>query len=186
MTRFFAAMSAILVILFTFPAMAKCEGPVELCAQITQLQAELETRKKETQSVKAEDDKKVTALQDQQKTQDQRTIKFIGIMSTLAIVLKILLSLMTAWKDTLFQSDKGKAGIRIAILSTTLGIFLATNMGFGIPWWQALILAAGGPLSMVIHEMMKLIPVVRGKGKLPADPVQPDPPQDSSPPAPAP
>lgn len=189
MAKFMSLILAILVTFFAFSVAAqqKCEGPPELCAQIVQLKADLDNQKKlssEAQVSKVADDKQVAALQEQQKSQESRTVKFIGAMSTVAIVLKILLSLLTTWKDTLFSSDKGKASIRIAILVVTLGIFLTTNMGFGIPWWQALILAAGGPLSMFLHEMMKLIPVIRGQKKLAPDPVPaPDPPQDVAPPA---
>ena len=164
------------------PALAsaqdKCEGPQELCAQVLQLKADLETQKKAAQdalAAKTTDERQVAALQAQRKDQEAKTVKFVGAMSTLAVVLKILLSLLTSWKDAIFKSDRGKASLRLVILGITLGIFLTTNMGFGIPWWQALILAAGGPLSMVLHEMMKLIPVVRGKAKLqdpPADPPQ--------------
>jgi hypothetical protein len=171
MTKFRIVALALLITLLAFPAAAqqKCEGPQELCVQILQLQSELESQKKLSSEVKTMDEKQVATLREQQKAQELATVKFIGAMSTLAVVLKIVLSLLTTWKDSLFKSDRGKAGIRIAILAITLGIFLATNMGFGIPWWQAMILAAGGPLSMVIHEMMKLVPVLRGKGKLPAD-----------------
>jgi hypothetical protein len=163
------------ILAISVPAVAraqKCEGPEELCAHIFQLQKDLDSQRKlAADAKKAEIDSKrvVLTLKSQQEDQDTRTTKFIGAMGTLAIVLKILLNLLTSWKNTLFQSDKGKAGIRISILVVTLGIFLTTNMGFGIPWWQALILAAGGPLSMVLHEMMKLIPVLMGKGTLPPD-----------------
>ena len=184
MRIFFLIATLVLATLFAMPAAAqqKCEGPSELCAQVLQLQSELEAHKKLTLEAKTTSDKLVT-LQTQQKGQDQRTLKFVGMMGTLAVVLKILLSLMTNWKDSLFQSDKGKAAIRIGVLVLTLGIFLATNMGFGIPWWQAMILAAGGPLSMIIHEMMKLIPVLRGKAKLPPDSAQPAPAAPVDPPA---
>ena len=163
MSRFPIIMTVVLATFLAFPASAqqKCEGPAELCAQIAQLQADLNIHKGQEQ--------KIATLQADKQTQDDRTVKFVGIMGTLAVVLKIFLSLLTTWKDTLFNGDKGKATIRIAILVVTLAVFLTTNMGFGIPWWQAMILAAGGPLSMVIHEMMKLIPVIRGKAKLPPD-----------------
>lgn len=159
-------------------AQQKCEGPPELCNQILQLQAELNAQKEKTVVVQ----QGKTSLEENQKKQEERALEFIGIMGTTAVILKIILSLLTTWKDTLFQNDKGKAIVRIAILTVTLLIFLTTNMGFGIPWWQALILAAGGPLSMIIHEMMKLIPVIRGSKKLPPDnPVQPSDPVQPGP-----
>lgn len=179
------AMVALVVALISERAVAqdKCEGPSELCAQMLQLKSELDASKKaaiEAKAAKAVDEKQVAALREQQKDQESKAVKFVGAMGSLAIVLKILLSLLTAWKDSLFSSDRGKAAIRIAILGVTLGIFLTTNMGFGIPWWQSLILAAGGPLSMVLHEMMKLIPVLRGKKKLPEDQTE-KPPADDEP-----
>lgn len=169
MLKFYAICVFILTILLISlhtSAQQKCEGPPELCAQILQLKSELEGQKKITRELKDADDKQVVALQEKQKDQEQKTIKFVSVMGLSAIILKIILSLLTTWKDILFKSDKGKAAIRLAILVVTVLIFLATNLGFGIPWWQALILAAGGPLSMFIHEMTKLIPVLRGKEKL--------------------
>jgi amino acid transporter len=165
---------SVLIAILTFTVAAgaqdQCEGPQELCAQVLQLKSELESHKQNAESG-AKDS--AAALRAQQQYQETKAIQFVGAMSTLAVVLKILLSLLANWKDTLFKSDRGKAAIRIAILVVTLCIFLATNMGFGIPWWQAMILAAGGPLSMVLHEMMKLVPVVRGKSKMPDEEAAP-------------
>jgi hypothetical protein len=153
------------------PAFAekKCEGPPELCEQIIQLRENLEKQKAinaETELSKIKDEEKLAQIKEKQKQKEDKTIKFIGVMSTIAVALKILLGFLTRWKDSLFQSDKGKATIRIVILLFTILIFLTTNMGFGISWWESLILAAGGPLSMSLHEMLKLVPVVRGNKKL--------------------
>lgn len=169
-------LAVLLFVVLALPATAqaqtKCEGPTELCTQILQLQSEIEAHKKLTadaQTAKNADDVKVASYQEEQKTREQKMLKFFGFMSGLAVVLKILVSLLTTWKNNLFSSDRGKAWIRVSILVLTLAVFLATNLGFGIPWWQALILAAGGPLSVFLHEMAKLVPVIRGKAKLPDD-----------------
>jgi len=116
-----------------------CEGPPELCAQLQQLQ------------------------QGEASTQ-----KLIAIALALTIGLKTLISVLKAISPAV-ASDKAKAWIRIAVILFTLIVGVTSSIGLGVPWWQALILAASGPLSISLNELMKLLPVVKGKAPLPPE-----------------
>jgi hypothetical protein len=168
----------------TSPAFAqqKCEGDPALCAQILQLQEALKEQKKasEVAAVGAEKeekeaDAKVDAVVDvkvaeekakDEKAKDERMAKIIAGAAAMAVLLKILISLMDVWKGY-FNTDKQKAWLKISMVVVGVVVFVATNIGYGIPWWQAMILAGGGPASLAVHEVMRLIPVIRGKAKMP-------------------
>lgn len=175
MKKFMVLMALMLANMLPTTAFAqdKCEGPQELCAQVSELKQALAAQKAASDTATKQ---QVQALQSQSNAQGSRATKVVAFMGLLAVILKIATSLLTTWKDAFFKSDKGKAGIRIAIIVVGVLTFLASNMGFGMSWWEALVLAMGGPLSMAIHELSKLIPVLRGKAALPPDsPVAPTP-----------
>lgn len=138
-----------------------CEGPPELCAQIADLQAKLVVQK----AAAAKDT--AAELENEKKSQD-RTVKLIAAAGTMAAVLKVLLSLLGSWKD-FFKTTKGQAWIRVITLAVGLIAFVLSNIGFGIPWWQALILAGGGPGAIIVHELLKLLPALKGEGPLPSE-----------------
>ena len=178
------------IILFLFigfvtPASAsgKCEGPVDTCAQLQQLQEALAAQKALT--AKAQDDKaqaevketlsvnnektvaiqeKVAAVQDVEKKTSDKSARIIAFAAALAIGLKLLIGVLISWKG-FFQTDKSKAWLKVGLVSSGFLVFISTNVGFGIPWWQAVILAGGGPGSILVHELSKVIPVLLGKKK---------------------
>lgn len=178
----------------------KCEGPKELCAQIFELQEKLEAAKKldEKKDDKKEVDKAQigelegklsaqTALVDQKEAEKKTEVvksqqkdaenvaRMIAFAAVLAIALKTLVSVLQSWKG-FFTTDKQKAWLKIATLVVGFLAFLLTNIGFGIPWWQAIILAGGGPGAIMVHELTKMIPVLLGKKKYvsKSDPPPPD------------
>lgn len=137
----------------------KCMGDPQQCLQIMQLQQDLAAQKALTARTRTD-----TVQATAQQTSD-RAAKLIALSATLAVVLKILISVLSSWQGY-FTTDKGKAGLKIGLVSAGFFVFLFTNFGFGIPWWQSVILALGGPGSIMVHELTKLIPVLRGQKKL--------------------
>ena len=158
MKRFFLCLALVFALFVPSPAhgqTTQCEGPPELCEQIKSLQTQLHDSKKETLSEKKED--------------ADRTEKLIAYAALMAVVLKISMSFLKSYSE-FFKTDKGKARIRLASILVGLSAFLLSNIGFGMPIWQAIILAGGGPGAIAIHEIMKLIPVLRGE-----KPIEPEP-----------
>lgn len=161
----------IAMFLLAFPTIAqqppppKCEGPADMCAQIQELKTALEKQKAVSDAQDQVKDTKVAAevaAADQAK--EAKIAKLIAAAGVMAIMLKILLSMLKSWKDY-FTSDKGKAWLKIISLLVGCIAFIISNIGFGIPWWQALMLASGGPGAILVHELIKLFPVIEGKAK---------------------
>jgi len=111
-----------------------CNGPKQLCDQVTQLRTQLNKAQGKTE-----------------KTDE----KFIGMMASIAVGLKILISLAQKWKEDLFKSEKGKLYLHLSIAALSIVIFVVSNMGLGMTFWQSIILALGGPLSSYVHEIVK-------------------------------
>lgn len=145
------------------PAVQKCEGPVELCSQIVDLKKKLADQKSLSDQKALE---KSDEVKKKEKESSERTMKVIAAASMIAVALKILLSLLKSWKGY-FTTDKGKAWLRVSTLIIGLLAFILTNIGFGMTWVESLILAGGGPGAILVHELQKLIPVLRGKEKMP-------------------
>ena len=163
--QFWVALLAATILFGAVPAYAqKCDGPAELCAQVLDLQQKLAAQK----TLDLQD--KTAAVQQEAKAAQERTMlraaKLASIAAIIAVVLKTLLSMLAGWKDY-FQTDKGKAWLRLITLIVGFVAFVATNIGFGIPWWQALVVAVGGPGAILVHEVTKIVPALRGQGLLP-------------------
>jgi hypothetical protein len=146
-------------------AQQKCEGPPDLCAQIVELKAKVDAQKALADKTSGEKTAEAKAA-DKKRSTD--AAKMVAFAATLAVLLKALLSALKGWKSY-FKTDKGKAWLKVITVVVGFAAFVLTNIGFGIPWWQALIVAGGGPGSILVHELSKLIPVIRGKAPLPAD-----------------
>lgn len=153
----------------------KCEGPPDLCAQILELKAKLDAQKAEKDKVSAEKDtataekdkavtEKGVAKLEAEKKDAENVARMLAFAAILAILLKSLVSALQSWKG-FFTTDKQKAWLKIITLVVGFIAFLLSNIGFGIPWWQSMILAGGGPGAILVHELMKLIPVLMGKKK---------------------
>lgn len=146
----------------------KCEGPAELCAQVLDLKGKLDAQKALTDQKGAEKDtakaETTTVVLKSQQKDAENVARMIALAAILAIALKTLVSVLQSWKG-FFTTDKQKAWLKIATLVVGFLAFLLTNIGFGIPWWQAIILAGGGPGAIMVHELTKMIPVLLGKKK---------------------
>lgn len=140
----------------------KCEGPEDLCKEILDLKAKLDNQKAQSRAERSEEHKK------RDKDEQDRMLKLITVAGIISAALKTFISALNKWKDY-FTTDKGKAILKAITLLTGFVAFIFTNIGFGIPWWQALIVAGGGPGAILLHEMMKLLPAIKGKGALPPD-----------------
>jgi hypothetical protein len=171
-----AILLVLLLSLFALPSLAApeikgCDGPAEICAQVRDLNQKIV----ELKSAKAKDsDAKVSAAVKAEEEKDSnRMQKVVAAAGVLAVVLKMLLSGLASWKDY-FQTDKGKAWLKLITVGVGLLAFVASNVGMGIPFWQSLILAGGGPGAMAVHSLHQMIPVILGKSKLPpSDPPGP-------------
>lgn len=143
----------------------KCEGPEELCAQVLDLRAKLDQQKALTD--KKDEEKSVeksVAVKETKKQEEHKTAVSIAIAASMAVILKLIVSMLQSWKGY-FTTDKQKAGLKIGILVVGFAAFLLTNRGLGMDWWQAVIIAGGGPGAMLVHDLQKLIPVLFGKKK---------------------
>lgn len=165
-----AALAAFLVSL-TWPVIAaaqeaqKCEGPQELCAQVLDLKAKLDKQRELTD--KKEEEKSVekrAAVEETKKKDGEKAAVSIAVAASMAVILKLIVSMLQSWKGY-FTTDKQKAGLKIGILVVGFVAFLLTNRGLGMDWWQAVIIAGGGPGAMLVHDLQKLIPVLFGKKK---------------------
>lgn len=146
-------------------AAQQCDGPEELCDQLQELRDAITKRDAAIDAARGEVDEKVReaeAKEDAEK--EERMKKVIGTAAVLAVALRMLLSMLASWKDY-FKTDQGKAWLKLVTIVVGLLAFVAGNMGFGLPWWQALILAGGGPASMAVHSVIRLIPALKGKAK---------------------
>jgi len=188
-----AALAVLLapVVVLAQPAPAqKCEGPAELCAQILDLKGKLDAQKALTDQKGAEKDtakaETTTTVLKTEKRDAEGVAKMLAFAAILAIALKTLVSVLKSWKG-FFTTDKQKAWLKISMLVVGLLAFLASNIGFGIPWWQSVILAGGGPGAIMVHELTKLIPVLMGKAKYTSESEKPPPmPADEEKPEPKP
>ena len=127
-----------------------CDGPPELCSQITILQNQLAS----SRSVQASE---VTRAQE---------LRLISIAGVISVVLKGLLSMLQNW-SIFFRTEQAKARIRAITIVVGLGAGLAANLGFGLPWWQAIVVAGGGPGAIAVHELLQLVPALRGESSCP-------------------
>lgn len=69
-----------------------------------------------------------------------------------ALLFKFLLDLVRRFGGLLNQQ-----WMRIVTLLLGLGVFLASNLAAGLPWWQALILSLSGPGATVIDWLGNLL-----------------------------
>lgn len=165
--RVFLALIVSVALLSPSVAMAQdeCEGPADMCAQIHKLQKALKQREEAVSDARNVTEEQRKAYEKAKEEKEEESMKFVALMGVIAVILKLIVSLIKAWKSTFFKTDRGKAWVRVAVITIGIAIFITTNMGFGIPWWQAVILALGGPLSVAVHEFQKLMPVLRGQKK---------------------
>jgi hypothetical protein len=138
----------------------KCNGPAELCAQIEQLQSQLDSMERSDAVVAA----KKEAEKDQEKEDAGNVAQAIALAAAIATGLKMALSAFKKYKG-FFKTSKAKAWRKIITLVVGLAAFVASSIGLGMPWWQAVIVAGGGPGAMFFHDMVKLVQVIMGKKK---------------------
>lgn len=193
MTRILSVLLVALLTLSSGPALAqtiapvqRCEGPADLCQKVSELQSAIEAQKKAAAVEKAKEQGDIAKAKAEEKAKDdqekaERMAKLVAGAAVMAVALRTLLLSLQSWKS-FFTTDKGKAWLKVITLCVGFVAFILTNIGFGIPWWQALVIAGGGPGAILVHELMKLIPVLKGTKKYAeVEPQDSDPPQDSPP-----
>ena len=83
---------------------------------------------------------------------------FMAISAIIATVLKILLSLLKLTGASIF---KNKYFLKIAPLALGFLIYLFADFAAGVTWYDAIIVAAGGPGAILFNELWKLLPVLQ-------------------------
>lgn len=81
----------------------------------------------------------------------------MAIAMAIAALLKLLLSFVKLFASAT-AVFKNKNTPRLIALGVGAAAFLASTIGAGVPWWEALIIAGGGPGAVLLHEMLKLVP----------------------------
>jgi hypothetical protein len=87
------------------------------------------------------------------KTTNGSKAKLLAIFAGLAILFKLLLSLLkVVIKADFWKGDKAKWIIRCTTAVLGLAVFLCANLGAGVPWLDAVMLGLSGPFAIVVHE----------------------------------
>ena len=90
----------------------------------------------------------IKAIQDA----ESQTAKALAIMALIATVLKLLLDGLRRYGQVLL----GKKEVRIACLVAGAVIFLLSYLATGTEWFNAVLLALGGPGAILVTELTKL------------------------------
>lgn len=85
------------------------------------------------------------------------TEKALVILGIVTLVLKLLLSLLKVATPFL-KGPKAGLIIRLSTVGVGVLVFLFSNLTLGMPWWDALIAAIGGPGALFFHEISKVFP----------------------------
>lgn len=79
--------------------------------------------------------------------------KMFAIFAALAIVFKLLLSLLkVVVKVEFWKGAKAKWILRCVTAALGLAVFLFASLGTGTPWYDAVVLGLSGPFAIVVHE----------------------------------
>lgn len=181
-----------LVLILSVPSVSlaeeKCKGPKDICKELLLLREQVAEKEKlveekeekvqqteimvketseyaeKTSSYARDKEIEAESAIQQKKKEEETTARNILIAGMIATGLRILYSVMKAWKG-FFTTERQKAGFKIAALSVGVLAFVFTNLGLGMSWVNSLILAGGGPGAIMVHEFTKLIPIMMGKKK---------------------
>lgn len=139
-------------------AAGACGGPADLCQQLSDLQQQL-----------------TVARQQQGGSLSMASgVRLLGGAGTEAVLLKVAISMLRGWSP-FFKTDRSDAVVRMITIVAGLLVGVLTHVAGGVPWWQSVIVMAGGPGAVAFHELWKLIPVAEGKEKMPPDEKDPPP-----------
>lgn len=94
------------------------------------------------------------------KNSEDKTARALAVCGLIAIILKIVLSVFKLIPAAIF---KNKIFLKIFPLGVGLAVFLLSSFAAGETWYNALIMAAGGPGAILFHEVWKLVPVAQDK-----------------------
>jgi len=82
-----------------------------------------------------------------------KTAMFLAISGLIAAILKLLLWAARTWFRKLFE--KGFV-LRIICVVVGFAVYLLSDFAAGVEWYNALILALGGPGAILITELQKI------------------------------
>lgn len=154
-------------VLVASPAAAlECDGSPDLCQELVALRDRVKSAEFKANDLQHEKD---LILNDSAAKVDRaiqesgsNTAKMAAMAGAIAVFLRSVLSLLQS-VEKIPNTPRGKAFMKLSTLVVGLLIFVASNLGAGIPWWQALILAGGGPGAILINELAKTWPVLLNK-----------------------
>jgi hypothetical protein len=89
-------------------------------------------------------------------TNETNTKKFIAAAGSIAVFLKLLLSILKDCQPY-FDTESGKKWIKIITVVVGLLTYFVSNIACGAPWYQAVILSLGGPAAILVNEFAKSI-----------------------------
>jgi len=100
-----------------------------------------------------------------QAIQDYRAAKAEGrqgllalVMVALAAAFKLLLSLLKlVLAKNFWKSAKGKVVLRVTCIFLGVGVLVASKIGLGMGWGDAVLLAISGPGALAVHELTDLM-----------------------------
>ncbi len=140
----------------------ECDGSPEICAEVISLRNSINKVKElEKKNIK---EAEIKASEEENQKNEEKAIKAIAYAGAMAVALRILVSVLKSWKGY-FQTDTQKAYLRLVLVLAGFATFVLSNFGFGLSWWQALILSGGGPGAMMVHELSKIALVLKGQKK---------------------
>jgi hypothetical protein len=87
-----------------------------------------------------------------------KTAMFMAISALIAIALKVLLSLLKLTGAAIF---KNSTFLKIVPLVLGVLIYLFADFAAGVVWYEALIVAAGGPGAILFNEVWELLPILQ-------------------------
>lgn len=157
----------LLIALFSSKAFAQdCDGSPEFCHEFIQMNDKLRHTEVALSEVTHQKDLIVDEAQAQINMAVEevgtKTAKMAAIAAAIAVFLRSVLSFLKSI-EKIPDTPKGKAWMKLSTLLVGFLIFVASNLGVGMPWWQALILAGGGPGSILVNELAKAWPILFGR-----------------------
>jgi hypothetical protein len=96
------------------------------------------------------------ALKAYKGAQPDKTAARLGLMLLLAAVFKLLLSGLK-FTSEFWKGDKGKLVLRLSTIVLGVGVLLASRLGAGDTWMNAMLLAVSGPLAISFHELFDIV-----------------------------
>lgn len=167
------------ILLTSVVSAQECEGSPDFCREFSLVQEKLKRTESDLQVFKHEaevlNESLVANTSHVAEEIGGQTAKVAAMAAAIAVFLRSLLNFLQS-AEKIPSSPKAKAWMKVSTLFVGFLIFIASSLGMGMPWWQAIILAGGGPGSILVNELAKVLPIIlnQSKPELPAEPPTPE------------